>query len=419
MLQKLRVKGFKSLADVSVGFPRMSVLFGPNSAGKSNILDAIQALSRIGTERTLMDALDGRMIRGYALELFALPEGGISGLSAKSTAQFSIEAELAIPEGKNGRKGLYRYGVDIEIGYRSGTLTNSGEYLSALSIAGKPKGKPAIEATHGQLSVRRQSGGGRPRMEQMGLNYAILSDARLGSPAYKYIERARTELRDWRAYYLDPRVAMRAEMPPMDVPDIGVFGQYIVPFLYKLKGERPRHFEAVRRTVRTIIPSITALDVDLDTHRGTLDFFIMQDGITFSSRIVSEGTLRVLALCALSVNPWNGSLLAFEEPENGVHPRRVELIAKMLTSLALDHRRQVVVTTHSPLFCDAVLKEARSRSTDEIGLFNVRRDGAGSMIERFDTHGPLFDDPEIAEALKIPAEDHLFESLILSGFIDE
>ena len=418
MLTRLRVRGFKSLADVTVEFPRMSVLFGPNSAGKSNLLDAIQALSRIGTERTLMDALDGRMIRGYAFELFALPQGGIPDLTANSEAKFSIEADLGIPEGKNGRETRYRYRSDVEIGYRSGALANRGEYLSALAKTGEPKGTPAIEVTNGQLSIRRQSGGGRPRLEQIGINYAILSDARFASPAYKYIERTRTELRNWRAYYLDPRLAMRTEMPPMDVTDIGVFGHYIVPFLYKLKGERPRHFEAVRRTVRTIIPSISAFDVELDS-RGMLDFFIQQDGIRFSSRIVSEGTLRVLALCALSVNPWNGSLLAFEEPENGVHPRRVELIAKMLTSLALDHRRQVVVTTHSPLFCDAVLREARSKSTDDIGLFNVRRDGASSTIERFETHGPLFDDREVTDALSMPIEEHLFESLILSGFIDE
>lgn len=418
MLRRLRVRDFKSLAEVTVVFPRMSVLFGPNSAGKSNLLDAIQALSRIGTQRTLVDALDGRMIRGYAFELFALPQGGISGLTSKSDARFSIEADLSIAEGQNGRETSYRYGVDVEIGYRSGALANRGEYLCALSKAGMPKGKPAIEASDGQISVRRQSGGGRPRLEQLGLNYAILSDARFASPAYKYIERTRTELRNWRAYYLDPRVAMRAEMPPMDVTDIGVFGQYIVPFLYKLKGERPKHYEAVRRAVRSIIPAISAFDVDLDS-RGTLDFFIRQDGITFSSRIVSEGTLRVLALCALSVNPWNGSLLAFEEPENGVHPRRVELIAKMLTSLALDQGRQVVVTSHSPLFCDAVLREARAKSTDAVGLFNVRRDGDGTTVEPFDTHGPLFEDPEIGEALRMPTEDHLFESLVLSGFIDE
>ena len=203
----------------------------------------------------------------------------------------------------------------------------------------------------------------------------------------------------------------------MDVTDIGVSGQHIVPFLYKLKGERPGHFEAVRRTVRSIIPSISTLDVVLDA-RGMLQFFIRQDGVEVSSRIVSEGTLRVLALCALSVNPWNGTLLAIEEPENGVHPRRVELIAKMLTSLALDQGRQVVVSTHSPLFCDAVLNEARSRSTDFVGLFNVRHDGGGSTVEPFQTHGPQFDDPETAESLAMPIEDHLFESLILSGLID-
>ena len=167
-----------------------------------------------------------------------------------------------------------------------------------------------------------------------------------------------------------------------------------------------------------MIPSISTHDVNLDA-RGMLQFFIRQDGVEVSSRIVSEGTLRVLALCALSVNPWNGTLLAIEEPENGVHPRRVELIAKMLASLALDQARQVVVSTHSPLFCDAVLREARSRSTDSVGLFNVRHDGGGSTVEPFQTDGPLFDDPGIAEALAMPIEDHLFESLILSGLIDE
>ena len=66
MLRNLKVRGFKSLKDVSIDLPRMAVLFGPNAAGKSNLLDAIQALSRIGTQRTLADAL-GEPIRGYPL----------------------------------------------------------------------------------------------------------------------------------------------------------------------------------------------------------------------------------------------------------------------------------------------------------------------------------------------------------------
>lgn len=46
-------------------------------------------------------------------------------------------------------------------------------------------------------------------------------------------------------------------------------------------------------------------------------------------------------------------------------------------------------------------------------------EGAGSVVEPFDTPGPLFDDPEIAEALSAPSEDHLFESLVLGGLVDE
>jgi len=53
MLRRLVVNGFKSLSEVGVEFPRMTVLFGPNAAGKSNLLEAIQALSRVGTSRML------------------------------------------------------------------------------------------------------------------------------------------------------------------------------------------------------------------------------------------------------------------------------------------------------------------------------------------------------------------------------
>lgn len=63
MLKRLTVRTFKSLTEVRVDLPRMSVFFGANAAGKSNLLDAIQALSRIGTQRTLGDAL-AEPIRG-------------------------------------------------------------------------------------------------------------------------------------------------------------------------------------------------------------------------------------------------------------------------------------------------------------------------------------------------------------------
>jgi predicted ATPase len=413
VLKKLIVKGFKSLEDVAVEFPRMAVLFGPNAAGKSNLLDAVQALSRIATSRTLSDALS-EPIRGYPIEAFAFPAGGLPSLLSQKTASFSLETHLDV--GKE--HSLYHYRFTVEIQPGSGSLGVRDEYLAALGKRGEPKGNPTIEKVDSQLRVRRKSKPAKPRQEPVGLNYAILSDPRLSGVEYRAIERCRSELAGWRTYYLDPRVAMRSARPPSDVRDIGVLGEDIAPFLYRLRAEHPKHFDAVNRTLRSLIPSVEDLTVDLDKKRGTLDIQVRQGGKEFSSRIVSEGTLRVLALCALTVNPWSGSLLAFEEPENGVHPRRLELIVELLASLAADQGRQVIVTTHSPLFCDAVLRLAKDRPK-EIALLRVRQGPIGTEIAPFITSGPLFKDHEIAKALTTGTEDGLFENLILRGMIDE
>jgi len=411
MLKKLTVRGFKSLANTSIAFPRVTVLFGPNAAGKSNLLDAVQALSRIGTLRTLSDAL-AEPIRGYPIEAFSFPSGGLQELLGLSRANFSLEADLT------AGKDSYRYRIEAAIEPSSGRLSVADEYLAQLGARGEPKGRPAIEKVGSNLHIRRKSKPAHPRQEPLGLNHTILSDPRLGGLEYRALERVRHELSGWRTYYLDPRVAMRAAQPPSDVRDIGVLGAEIAPFLYRLRAEQSKHFQAISRTLRSIVPSVEDLTVDLDKRRGTLDILVRQAGVDYSSRIVSEGTLRVLALCAIAVNPWGGSLLAFEEPENGVHPRRLELIAQLLVSIALEQGRQVVVTTHSLLFCDAVLKGARSRPTD-IGLFNVQRDGAATAVRPFDVTSPLFRDQEIAAALTAGTEDGLFESLMLRGLLDD
>jgi predicted ATPase len=413
MLTRLVVKDFKSLSDVTVEFPRLTVLFGPNAAGKSNLLEAVQTLSRIGTSRTLSDAL-AEPIRGYPVESFAFPPGGLPALLSQKSAGFSLEADLSVGRDR------YRYRVAVAIHPQSGSLTVHDEYLAALGKRGEHKGKPSIEQIDGQLRVRRKSKPAHPRQEQIGLNHAMLSDQRLGGVEYRAIERSRNELERWRIHYLDPRAAMRSAKSPAAVRDIGVLGEDIAPFLYRLRGEEEKRFEAVKRTLRSLIPSVEDLTVDLDKRRGTLDIQVRQNGTDFSSRIISEGTLRVLALCAIAANPWGGSLLAFEEPENGVHPRRLELIAKLLTSLAIDQERQVIVTTHSSLFCDAILKHARDYPKS-IALLNVRRGLNGTEVRPFDFKlaGPLYSNAEVVESLTAPTEDGIFESLMLRGMLDE
>lgn len=414
MLRRFRVQGFKSLQDAEVRYPQFCVLFGPNAAGKSNLLDALQALSRIGTSKTLSDALSAP-IRGYPIEAFSFPSGGLAELlTRQELSKFQLEVELAA----EGSKLNYLYRVEIGIQPASGSLLVTDEYLTTLTKSGAPKGNPSIELVGDQLHIRRKGKPAHPRQEQICANHSMLSDLRFSGTDYQAIEECRTELAGWRTYYLDPRVAMREAHPPADVTDIGVIGDAIAPFLYRLRAEKPRYFDAVRRTLCSLIPSVEDLTVDLDKRRGTLDIQIKQDGVEFSSRIVSEGTLRVLALCCIAVNPWTGHLVAFEEPENGVHPRRIELIAKLLHSLAVDQRRQVIVTTHSPLFCDAVLRLGE-QGPPSIGLYNVKRDYRGTRISEFKRTGQLFSDMEIAQALRNESEDGLFETLMLRGMLDE
>ena len=68
MITRLKVKGYKSLRDVDIHFEPLSIIFGPNAAGKSNILDALNLISRIVTKRTLKEAFEQH--RGLPLESF-------------------------------------------------------------------------------------------------------------------------------------------------------------------------------------------------------------------------------------------------------------------------------------------------------------------------------------------------------------
>jgi len=411
MLERISIHGFKSLNEIkNLELPHLAVLFGPNAAGKSNFLDALQALSRIGTSRTLSDALQ-EPIRGYPIEAFSFPAGGLPELLSKNLARLSIDAVLRF------ERDAFEYRVGVRIDPRSGSLAVDDEYLAALTTTGTPRGNALIESLDGDLRIRRKSKPAHPRQEPMGLNHSLLSDPRLGGVEYRGIERCRNELLRWRTYYLDPRVAMRRATTPADVEDIGVLGEDIAPFLYRLRAEQSTEFRAVVRTLRTLIPSVEDVSVDLDKRRGTLDIVIRQNATEYSSRIVSEGTLRVLALCAIAVNPWGGSLVAFEEPENGVHPRRLELIAELLTSLALERGRQVIVTTHSPLFCSAVYRR-QQEGAKSVGLFRVIQGPVGSDIRPFEVPGPLFQDSELKQALSTPTEDGLFEGIMLRGLLD-
>ena len=422
MLTKLSIRNFKSLGDVSVDLPRLAVLYGPNAAGKSNFLEAIQALGLLGNSRTLSEATEAfgylSPIRGYFFEAFAFPSGGLPELVRQSKARFTLEADLATESGD------LRYRIEPEIDLNSSQLKVADEFLAKLTAKGEPSQnpRPAIERANERFLIR-QARGHHPRHRDIGLNHSILSDRSLGGDSFPWLQQVREELWNWRTYSLEPRHAMRNPkfQAPADVVDVGIQGGSILQFLYKIKAMKPKSFEQVRRTLRTIVPAVESLDVSLDERRGLIDLAVRQDGVDYSYRVVSDGMMRVLALCAIVMNPWlkENSLLTFEEPENGVDPTQLNLIAKLFLSVTRLGGHQAIVTTHSPSFCDAILEEIAEepdRATN-IGLFNVRRERQETVVDRLSLDSPLFTDQEISEKLTGSSGAGLFQSLLLRGHV--
>ncbi len=424
MLERIQIQEFKSLRSVDVELAPLVVVLGPNAAGKSNFLEALLLLSKVGTSRTLDEAFSS--LRGYPVEAFAMPQNGLAGLLEQERAQLTIEADLEPPQLDKHRDRL-RYRIQLEIQPSVGALAVADEYLARLDRAGRPKDYPRIsrlepaegEENRPQLAVRQRSKPGHPRHEEIGLHYALISDLHYsGERRYPEFDRMRAELDAWRTYYLDPRVAMRSAQPPRLVTDIGPRGEQLAPFLHRLKNERPREFSAVLRGLRSTIPGVEGLDVDLDPQRGTLDIIVQQGGRTFSSRVVSEGTLRVLALCAIAANPWRSTLVAFEEPENGVHPHRIDTIANLVVNMTRRGRQQVVVTTHSPRFAASIASFRRQPAMREsIVLLRARQRDGYTIVDHLPDL-PLFEEEDIDTALSDPQDVRLFERMYSRGWLD-
>ena len=419
MLNRVHIQGFKSLRDVVLSFAPLTVVFGPNATGKSNLLEALLLLSRLVSERTLAEAFSGP-VRGYPHEAFTFPPEGLEGLLTKDRVDLSMEATIR-PSGVRSRASdALLYGVRVGLDPSKGTLSVLNEHLARLKRDGSPKNLPRIEGAGDHLLVRRLSESGQPRREPIGLNHTVASNLQYTGPdRYPDFDAVRSELVAWRSYYLDPQVAMRAPQPPRDVTDIGSRGEWLAPFLFRLKNhaEHRRSFLAIQRGLRAAIPSIEAMDVDLDPRRGTLDVLVRQHGVTFSSRLISEGTLRVLALCAIAANPWPGALVAFEEPENGVHPNRIEVIAQILIGMVRQGGRQVVVTTHSPTLVSAIVQlQRRVELADTVSLVRSTRDGPDTRLAPFDSSA-LFADGLVQEGLRGAEDDGVATAMLTRGWL--
>ena len=403
MLTRLEVNGFKNLVDFSLDFGPYTCIAGPNGVGKSNIFDAIRFLSLL-TDHTINDA---------ALQLRNAGEetGDIADLlffgGGNRTDQMSFVAEMIVGDtvrddfGRqaNPSSSFLRYEVAFRYEPPSptrgllGGLALEREELTPITTGraarhlrfphSKSKFRDSVvfnkrHARTGFISTRvdpdteqaaidvHQDGGsrGHPRPSPaQGATRTIIGTE--NTSATPTILAARREMQSWRVLALDP-AAMRRPDRYTQPPGIGPDGAHIPATLQHLsnlaadQGEQPDViFQMVSIILGELVP-VDLVSVARDDVRQLLSLEIQeQSGIKLRANSISDGTLRFLALAALSEAVDDRGVLCMEEPENGIHPGKIGAMNRLLHDLAVDAEervscenplRQVIVATHSPYF---------------------------------------------------------------------
>jgi len=426
MIRRVKIQGYKSLKDIGIELQPLTVIIGPNAAGKSNLFDALGLLSQMVTSRTLSEAFKGH--RGAPLEAFYYGDQGLKGLLTQPAVEFTIEADVELSpqvvkaverriremrEGLPGKdrtagpsrrrvtESLLRYTLTVQMMVDSGYLRVMDERLVALNRDGTVRAsrRAFIEPVEERLRLRLE-GQARPTEHQVGLDYTLVSTP-LYPPHYPHITAFKEELSRWRFYYFDPET-MRAEIPLKETENLGAFGADLAAFYNTLKTRNSRQFQALNRALRSLVPDIQRLDVER-TLEGFLRLEVFENEVSFSARVISEGTLRILGLLAITNPLAPTTVIGYEEPENGVHPRRLQLIAGLLQNSAIAGK-QILTNTHSPK-----LPEYFEPSS----LVVCRKENGATTFAPLRDLGPLFRPEQIEQALE---ETSLMERVLRGDF---
>jgi predicted ATPase len=183
-------------------------------------------------------------------------------------------------------------------------------------------------------------------------------------------------MRFWRLLQLDPAL-LRRPVPATAADVLSADGSNLAAVLAQLKAETATEMRPggalsdIAAELNNLIPGIAKVDADL--HEASREYRIeltMRDGLPFTSRVISDGTLRVLALLTLLHDPRHRGLICFEEPENGVHPARIRQLVQRLRNMVTDPRdsladdlsvplSQLLLNSHSPVVLSALVDKDR------------------------------------------------------------
>jgi predicted ATPase len=310
MITQLTVRNFKCLQDVTVTLGPFTVLIGANDSGKSSLLDAIQVVGRTALE-PLPDAL--------------MPEGGV-GPSPFEELVWQRNVARSMVWRIQGESQGRRFGYELAV--------RAGPYVRFEKLPHHPAHLVSTAADPRETRLRT----------------SLRTQAELG--------RVVAGFASVRKYRFDPR-ALRRVAPLSIEPILTTSGDNLAAAIDALlTGPDRSAIHDLEAGLRSAIPTLAGVAVRaVPTAAGigkAVEFILSgtRPPITIPAANASEGALLFTAFLALAYGA-TPEILLLEEPENGLHPSRLETVMALLRKVAEgdvgSRPRQVIITTHSPL----------------------------------------------------------------------
>lgn len=355
MFKRIEVEHFKSIPHAAVELPRICVVVGPNSAGKSNFLDVFSFLKEI-----LTDGLDEAISRRF---------GATSIRQWSPSRPYNIKIACQLELEKNNLQGEYSVQLAIESS-NVRVISEEGRLCGNLPIPGvrNPQNREYSVAPDSIEFTRDRKGLVQLRPTGFFTEWLNVSEFTLREDAFDelVLSSGRTPvsvdplmffrplffaISDFEKYSIFPNTLRNPQKPSRErrlLPSGENF-----PSIFKLIEKSREDFrkDEIVESLRYFMPKLC--DVKISATAGLLwpTFKIEEkDGKRhdFNVSQVSDGTLRLLGILAALYQPNPPQTIAIEEPEQTVHPGALSLVADAIKDAS--HTSQVFVSTHSPDF---------------------------------------------------------------------
>ncbi len=366
MILSFTVKGFKSYKAATLPLAELTVLIGANASGKSNLIEALQLLSWIAGGRRLGDlisALKERevVIRGTPTNL---TYGGSNQFGFECAARASLANEAFL---QSFRSEVY---LQLVLGLSDDGMHIQDEKLWAF---GERTGFPLyqVEETASayspeiQVAYNNFARGKKPRIaciDQQAVFTQLTTPARFSKQHEKSqttipsaCERLRENLEA--ILFLDPAPGRMRDYSFIIEKALRGDGSNVSAVLFDLCTNA-----AQKQQLLEFVRSLPEQDIgDIDFLKGPRNEVMVKLLETFGKQghwmeapLLSDGTLRVLAVAAALLSVPVGSLVVIEEIDNGVHPSRAEGLLSNIQKVAMERKLRVLLTTHNPALLDAI-----------------------------------------------------------------